>query len=200
MTTIDSYSPDCFFVADIGGTNARLAIASDADFTLTEQHTFQCADFDSLADIVRAWQDVANCPMPKRACFAIAGPISGSSDQGRVKMTNLNWAFAVNELKEELGLTELHAINDFAAMANAAAVLGDEDLISLKSGSACIDAPLAIIGPGTGFGAAALVPSQNTWITMPGEGGHAAFAPTTELERELLTLLSQKYQHGIDGQ
>jgi glucokinase len=196
MTTINSYlDADCFLVADIGGTNARLAIASGSDFSLTQEHTFQCAEFDSLADIVRAWQDAANCPMPQQACFAIAGPISGSSHSGSVKMTNLNWEFSVHQLKQELDLSELHAINDFAAMANAAVVLGDDDLFSLKSGSACIDAPLAIIGPGTGFGAAALVPNKHQWITMPGEGGHAAFAPTTELERELLTLLSQKYQH-----
>lgn len=184
-----------FLVADIGGTNARLAVASIPDFSLSEQHTFKCAEFDSLADIVSAWQQASNCEMPERACFAIAGPITGSSDSGSVKMTNLSWEFQITELKQQLGLKELHAINDFAAMANAAAVLTGDDLTLLKSGAPASDAARCIIGPGTGFGAAALIPYRGKWITLPSEGGHAAFAPTTEIERNLLELLGQKYQH-----
>lgn len=184
-----------FLVADIGGTNARLAIVSIADFTLSEQHTFKCAEFDSLADVVSAWQQASNSQMPARACFAIAGPIHGSSDNGSVKMTNLSWEFEIADLKQQLGLQELHAINDFAAMANAAAVLKDDDLVSLKSGTAVKNSALCIIGPGTGFGAAALIPHRDKWITLPSEGGHAAFAPTTEVERKLLELLGQKYPH-----
>lgn len=182
---------DYFLVADIGGTNARLAIASAHDLSLSHQHTFACAEYDSLAEVVRAWQQTSNAQLPSMACFAIAGPI----DNGHVKMTNLSWEFSVKALEQELGLKELHAINDFAAMANAAPVLSKNELLSLKPGQAMENSPLAIIGPGTGFGCAALVPSGNSWITLASEGGHASFAPTTELERQILELLSKKYPH-----
>lgn len=178
-------------VADIGGTNARFSLASPEDYTLTHQHSFKCSDFSSLAEVIHAWQNLSGQPLPRRACFAIAGPI----DNGHVKMTNLSWEFSCQSLKSEFDIAELHLINDFAALANAAAVLQGDDLHCLKQGSAANAAPLAIIGPGTGFGAAALVPNKDKWITLASEGGHAAFAPTTEIERQLLEILSQKYTH-----
>ena len=89
-------------VADIGGTNARFglveiagACATPPDFTAKHQHSLRCADYPSLDQMVHAYAEVAGVALPDFACFAIAGPIHN----GRVRMTNLDWEFGIDELR-----------------------------------------------------------------------------------------------------
>jgi glucokinase len=60
-----------------------------------------------------------------------------------------------------------------------------------------VDAPVrgtaAILGPGTGFGAAALVDDEHGRAILTGEGGHAGFAPEDEVEIEILRRLTKRF-------
>lgn len=185
------HNSEYFLTADLGGTNARLACVHKQTLAIEHLFTFKCADFESFTDVIQQWLESSQQALPTQACFAIAGPVANN----HVKMTNLGWTIDADALKKSFGFSQLHLINDFAALANAAPVLSGDEIFCLKNGTAISSAPLAIIGPGTGFGVAALVPNGRQWITLASEGGHAGFAPTTELERELLNILSKTHTY-----
>ncbi|WP_347330288.1 glucokinase [Marinimicrobium locisalis] len=185
-------------VADIGGTNARFGLvsldtarATPPDFTATEQHSLRCADYPGIDQMIRAYADKAGVKLPEYACLAIAGPIH----DGRVRMTNLDWEFGIEELRKTLGMKALDVINDFAALAYATPHLKPDMLRPLVKGSADPTAPSLVLGPGTGFGMAALIPCDGRWKTIATEGGHTNFAPGNEREIAVLQTLLKRQSH-----
>ncbi len=173
-------------VADIGGTNGRFGLvngnSTGKGYIAEQQQSLKCADYPDIATMLRTYCEVTGIAIPKFACLAIAGPIQ----DGRVKMTNLNWEFSISDLRDELNMQALDVINDFAALAYAAPHLQAEDLTTLYDVPANAYAPIGIMGPGTGFGAAMLAPINGGWNLIPTEGGHVSFAPTTATEMAIL--------------
>lgn len=189
-------------VADIGGTNGRFGLVEfDAEknrtngkinYTAERQITLRCADYADMATMIKACCTEFNIDIPVHACLAIAGPI----ENGQASMTNLNWKFSIDGLRDQLGMTTLHVINDFASLAYAVPFLNENELITLyDSHKSNAEAPIVVMGPGTGFGMAALVPSENNWRIIPTEGGHASFAPTNEKELDIKSFLLKEQNH-----
>lgn len=189
-------------VADIGGTNGRFGLVEfdteknrakgKIDYTAERQITLKCANYPDMATMIKACCREFGVDIPAYGCLAIAGPI----ENGQASMTNLNWKFSIDGLRDQLGMKTLHVINDFASLAYAVPFLQEGDLVTLydshKSNS---DAPIVVMGPGTGFGMAALVPNQDNWRIIPTEGGHASFAPTNEKELEIKAFLLKEQNH-----
>lgn len=189
---------DSILVADIGGTNARFGLvaidgtrSSPPDYTAQHQHSLKCADYPDLASMVRDYARVADTTLPAFACFAIAGPIH----DGRVRMTNLDWEFSIEQLRQELGMEALDVINDFAALAYATPHLRGEMIKPLHEASHEPDSPILVLGPGTGFGMAALVPFKERWKIVPTEGGHTNFAPGNAREIAILEYMMRQQDH-----
>jgi len=184
-------------VADIGGTNARFGLVDPAldksilNYTAQEQITLPCANYPDMASMVKACCAEFKIAMPEHACFAIAGPI----ENGFVKMTNLSWKFSIKELRDALGLKTLHVINDFAALAYATPFLLDQEMKTLYAAKSHPESPIVVMGPGTGFGMAILIPDQGRWRIIPTEGGHASFAPTNEKELAIKSFLLKEQSH-----
>lgn len=184
-------------VADIGGTNARFGLVDPAldksifNYTADRQVTLPCANYPDMASMVKACCVEFQIAMPDHACFAIAGPI----ENGYVQMTNLSWHFSISELQQQLGLKTLHVINDFAALAYATPFLQNQEIQTLYDAKGQTDAPIVVMGPGTGFGMALLVPDQGRWKIIPTEGGHASFAPTNEKELAIKSFLLTEQPH-----
>jgi len=171
-------------VADIGGTNIRLAITENNN--ITGIITYQCADFPSLIDVIRRYieeKQLTNASI--NACLAIACP----TDDDLISMTNLPWQFSQKELKAELKLNELMLINDYTAIAMAIPKLTDGQKVKIGGGEAIADKPIAVCGPGTGLGVANLIPINGNWHCLSGEGGHTDFAPVDELDIQILQYL-----------
>jgi len=177
-------------VGDIGGTNARFALAdvSGGRPRISDIREYPSKNYASGGDAVRAYlADVK--AMPKVAAIAVAGPIT----QGAVHFTNLGWTFTETELLG-LGFQKSHLLNDFEALALATQHFAPEELHLLGSTrDGQPDSTVAVIGPGTGFGASALVRGRGHAIALAAEGGHASFAPCDEIEREILAVLARKY-------
>jgi len=196
-------------VGDIGGTNGRLAIASvrhghEALPKISHMRTYQSTKFAGLTPMLKAFlndvkSDIADIggiddisdlgDIPAR--LAIAGPTT--ADKGW--LTNLGWAVDAPQIAQDLGLGRVKFLNDFAALAYAAAVLEGPQVMDVKKGSAHKDGPISIMGPGTGFGVALLVRNDNSWTVIPTEGGHMAFSPVTKLEEDLCTHLRREHGH-----
>jgi len=189
-------------VADIGGTNGRFGLVEfnaenigtngQINYTAERQITLKCADYVDMATMIRTCCAKFGVDIPDYGCLAIAGPI----ENGQASMTNLNWKFSIHGLRDQLGMKTLHVINDFASLAYAVPFLKENELVTLyESNKSNSDAPIVVMGPGTGFGMAALVPSQNNWKIIPTEGGHASFAPTNEKELDIKSFLLKEQNH-----
>jgi glucokinase len=177
-------------VGDIGGTNARFALAdvSGAKPLISSIREYPSKNYAKGGDAVGAYlKDVG--AKPSIAAIAVAGPIT----RGAVQFTNLGWTFSEAELLG-LGFAQARLLNDFEAQALATQHFEAADihlLGSTEDGDA--NATVAVIGPGTGFGVSALVRGHGHAIAIAAEGGHASFAPTDDVEREILRLLTRKF-------
>jgi len=177
---------------DIGGTKTilRLVEVSDSPSLRTlDEESYQSGDFPDLVPIVQQFLAKANAPVPQKACFAIAGPVFNNT----AKLTNLAWFLDTERLQQELGITAVSLINDFAAVGYGIFGLNKQDLLTLQAGKHQLEAPIAIIGAGTGLGQGFLIKQGNHYQVFPSEGGHADFAPRNELEFQLFKYLLDKH-------
>jgi len=180
-------------VGDIGGTNARFALAAEADgrVELIDPQTYRCEDFASADEAAAVYLARHGDPgRPAAAVIAVAGPIS----DGAASFTNMSWRISETGFAERVKLKRATLINDYAALALSAAVLTPADYHHL--GPELPTPPeqtMAIMGAGTGFGASALVAYEGHRAVMTTEGGHIGFAPADELEVEVLRVLSRRF-------
>lgn len=181
-----------YLVADIGGTNARFAIAkgdSKTGFTLDQIRRLRNEDFEHLRDAAQAYLQSCDGPLPKTACFAVAAPVT----EGKFRLTNSAWKLDPDALPGELGLDTLIPVNDFAAQARGAPLCPAQDQHVLNPGQPVDRAPIAVLGPGTGLGLGLLIPDGDTLRVIPTEGGHAGFAPRTEEEIAVGKFIADEY-------
>ena len=177
-------------VGDVGGTNARLALCSMADGSLSRAKTYSGLDYPTLEAVVRTYLDEMATEV-EDACIAIACPIQGDW----VSMTNHTWEFSISEMKANLGLRHLEIINDFTAVSMAIPMLTDAERIQFGGDAPQAGKPIAVYGAGTGLGVAHLVHSGDRWLSLPGEGGHVDFAPNSEEEDDVLHALRAELGH-----
>src|SRR5438105_2697307 len=92
---------------DLGGTKTLFCIAEckGADTRIVLQQRFECADFQSFSDMLRAFLDAgaAHVDGIASACFGIAGPVRDNALGQRVKVTNLPWEIDSATLVREFG-------------------------------------------------------------------------------------------------
>lgn len=165
---------------DIGGTSTRLALWQKN--ALKQERSYTSLSFSSLETPLRDW--LAEVPeRPDAACLGVPGPVV----QNRCVTTNLPWVVDGEELSFKLGF-RVHLINDFHAAARGISLLSEADRLQVRMGTPLSGAPIAVIGAGTGLGQAFLVAGH----VVPGEGGHADFAPANGEEREFAAWLEQQ--------
>jgi len=186
-----------FVAADVGGTHARVGLVqSGADdgerLSVLHYRKFVCADYGDLHDILREFTDAVDGPIAAHACIACAGLVNGDD----LINANLPWRVSISRLRGELGLDRVVLVNDFTAVAYAAHFQGIAES-TLIAGQRAIDPalPRLVVGPGTGLGAAVLIPGDDRPGILATEGGHAALAARTQLEQEVLRRLGNGSAH-----
>ncbi len=194
MIADDKNTP--ILVADIGGTNARFALASvgparSCVATETDQNTVQdtiaihgyrtypCADFSNPIDLVQHYMQDNGSNTITAACLAVAGPVRGN----HAYLTNLGWDINGDDICHSLAVSQTLIANDFQALARSVTALDTSDLLQLhgteKGGNS---GPIAVMGPGTGFGLSQVFVRNHEVNIIPTEGGHASFVPAGDLE------------------
>ena len=186
-------------VGDIGGTNARFALArresNHQGIRLDQIKTFPTNDHDSLQSAALVYLNELTGkgariePRPRMASIAVAGPVV--SDQ--VSMTNCPWSFCRLSLADDLGMEQVAVLNDFEAIACALPYFRADTLHQIGAGTIQPRGNKLVLGPGTGIGIAALTAVADGWKVLTSEGGHVGFAPTDELEREVLSMVNRQY-------
>lgn len=185
---------DFTFIADIGGTNARFALASDQG--ITDIAFYPASEHPRLVGAMAGYLDaLPQDRRPGKAVIAVACPVFGDV----IAFTNSPWTFDRKQLAADAGFLQLTIINDFEAQARSLALLSDADILAIGGGKAVASAPKAVLGPGTGLGVASLVPDINGgWRVIAGEGGHVTMAARTDREASVLAAIRDRQPQGPD--
>lgn len=170
---------------DIGGTNTRLALFERG--AIVREQKFLSKEFQGLEKIVKEFLGEETV---YKACFGIAGTVNG----GICKATNLPWIVDIEKISKELGIHEVHLLNDLEANAYGIKQLRKEELFVLQEGKKH-EGNRALIAAGTGLGETLLFWSGERYRPFASEGGHSDFAPRDDLEIELLRYLKKRYEH-----
>ena len=172
-------------VGDIGGTNARFALATirDGRPAIREPRSYANRDYASAEAAIEAYlAEVGVARTPDAVVLAVAGPVT----DGAADFTNSDWVLSEPRLRSTAGFRLARLINDFAAQALGAPRVAADGLRRIgPEVEGDPDAPVAVLGPGTGFGLAGLVRVAGREAVVPTEGGHACFAPCDDLEVEI---------------
>ena len=178
-------------VGDIGGTHARLALLDLADGRFAAPPTtLACSGYPDLDTLLAAYlASVPPAPAPLQAAIAVAGPVSG----GVAHLTNLPWSVSEAGLRQA-GFSRAVVINDFEALALAAPSIGPADKVAIgPAGSASARGTVAVLGPGTGLGAAAYCVDARGSAVLVSEGGHIGFSPSDAVELEVWRILARRF-------
>jgi len=177
-------------LADIGGTNARFALLQGGE-PGTPIH-LAVGDFPTAYDAVAAAMEELGCArVPQAAVLAFAGPV----DDARAVMTNAGWDTTVGELRRRFGFSQVRLLNDYAAMALALPHFADADRLAIGPARPEARGALAVLGPGSGLGVAALIPAEPYGIPLVSEGGHATMPAVDALDAEIIAALRTDFSH-----
>lgn len=176
-------------IADVGGTNIRLALYDFASGTRDHTKKYLCAEYPTIVDVIKQYLADVSVTDVKEGCLAIACP----TDEDWISMTNHTWQFSVKEATKQLGFDHLHFINDFTAISQSLPVIAEDKLLKIGGGEVLDGAPKAVLGAGTGLGVAHIIHLDGRWLSLPGEGGHVDFAATNDKEVAVWRYLSKKY-------
>lgn len=175
-------------IADIGGTNARFALAGANGYH--DEKILACDDYPNLDDALQAYLKEVGATIT-RAAIAVAGPVTGDW----FEMTNNPWKFSINEVRRKIGLDSLNLYNDFEAIAMAIPYITDEHLVKIGGGEKQPQRTMGVVGPGTGLGVASLFWDGEQYRPNPCEGGHITMPAKTQREFDIFRTLKYKYTH-----
>lgn len=183
----------CLLIGDIGGTNARFALADPDKPGFSNDITLKCDDFESADASIKSYLEQVQSGMPDVICLAAAGPVV---DQ-RVRFTNNHWLLDGHSLKEEFDIPGVRILNDFESIAYSMPFIPPDDLMPI---GLPLPKPLdeehymiGVLGPGTGLGAVGLRKFGEHYIPIPGEAAHGGFAPETAVQIEVLRKLRDRF-------
>lgn len=185
-------------VADVGGTHVRFGIAVNGGSGDSLQvhcvRRYAVRAHESIAHAAHHYRSAT--PGVPAALSRAAVAVAGRVDHDRVQLTNSAWNFSARALSESQRFQQLQVINDFEAVGHAVGALRAADLTSV--GTQRLELPLtqgvcAIVGVGTGLGVGGVIANRGVFSVLATEGGHASFAPTSELSIEVLRWLRKKH-------
>ena len=187
-------APALAAVGDIGGTNARFALAGvvDGRLQLFALRKYLCRDYPTVEDALAAYfgelegQGVAQ---PHALAIDVAGPVT----DGEAALTNAHWKFSSRGLAARFDLQIAQVVNDYAALAKA----GDT-LIEVSAPIGAVpdrpeDGTIVVLGAGTGFGVSGFTRNAGVEAILSTEGGHIGFAPATAEQVEILRFFMARF-------
>ena len=185
-------TPAHVLAGDIGGTKTSLAVytaGADREHRVVREASYPSRNFTALESVVAEFLSDGSETIGA-AAFGIAGPVIDDA----VVTTNLPWRVEARALSAQLGGVRVRLLNDLEATAYGALFLGATNLTTLHPGHPRAG-NRAIIAAGTGLGQAFLTWDGAHHHPVATEGGHADFAPRTDIETALLAFLRPQYDH-----
>ena len=176
-------------LADVGGTNTRVALARDGILDRATVQKFRNAEHGGLGEVLRSFCQSTGAPL-FAACVAVAGPVH----RGTGTLTNLNWTFDAASVARATGAGRVTILTALPAQGHALGHLDSSALTPVIRADATADASQTklVIGVGTGFNIAPVFESAGGRVVAPAESGHANLAAVPGLDRGLIAHFEEK--------
>ncbi|HEY2190263.1 MAG TPA: glucokinase [Caldimonas sp.] len=190
MTTVIG-APYPRLLGDVGGTHARFGWVQEAGSDITAVESVLSNDEAGLQAAIADYLARHGRARPRSCAIGIAAPVTGDV----VAMTNRTWTFSVSDLQRSLGLDRILVINDYAALAHALGGVRPDEVRRVGGGEAVANAPLGLVGPGTGLGVSGLLVAPGGQVPVVGEGGHVSLSAADAVEEAVVAILRRRFGH-----
>lgn len=178
-------------VADLGGTNIRLAISDGIGAPPQHIHALSVGDFAGLIDCIEHYLTLIPECHPSKLSIAVATPVTGDE----VRLTNRDWGFSIKGVCQHFDFELVKVVNDFTGLALSLPLLGQDDLVKLGGGDADPEGAVALLGAGTGLGVSGLIKSAAGHYPIQGEGGHVTIGAKNARELAIFDEFNKRYGH-----
>lgn len=175
-------------LADVGGTNTRLALAQDGEILPDTIQRLKNDQHESLDAVLGAYfhkQGPVACDI---AAAAIAAPIM----DGVGTMSNLSWEISAGAITESTGSTNTIVINDLQAQGYALSRMNKAKITPIILGKpAATGATRLVVGLGTGFNAVPVFSQSGRLFVPPSETGRTNLPIRSDTECDLADYLAE---------
>lgn len=158
-------------LADIGGTNTRVALAEGTQVRSESIRRFANAEYKArgqdIAHILRDYLDQTGAQV-QGLCVAAAGPVQ----DGVARLTNLDWSMDAPKLHAATGAARVEILNDLQAQGHALGHISAGNLHRVIDGPVSDTGPMLVVGLGTGVNAAPVHGHGADRVVPPSECGH----------------------------
>ncbi|WP_299937827.1 ROK family protein [uncultured Pelagimonas sp.] len=182
-------------VADIGGTNTRVALTSGTQVRHDTIRRFRNAENTGIEPILERYLTELG-ETPDAVCIDMAGPVH----EGVGELTNLDWRVESTALADTTGAKTVSVLNDLQAMGHALAHVGPDSLQTVLPGQNASGSSLAVrlvVNVGTGLNIAPVYHSHGQTTVPPAEAGHISLPVQTAQELRLRDWIAES--HGTPG-
>jgi glucokinase len=177
-------------VADIGGTNTRVALADGPHVLPHTIRRYANSDYAGLEVVLQRYLADENGVDPIATCVAVAGPVQN----GKATMTNLDWTMDETTLAVATKSETVAILNDLQAQGFAIGHIADTNLETVLAGQDSKPAASKlVVGVGTGFNTAPVFEGIGGRLVPASESGHATLPTRTAREAELSHFVGQKH-------
>lgn len=186
-----------FIAADVGGTHVRIGLVRASGnpahpIDVLSYRKYVCAEYPGLVEILEDFIASLEGSTVREGAIACAGY---ALEDGSIITVNLPWPVSLNEIRQRLGLADFRLVNDFEAVAHAAAYVDASEVLRLTGPATVAPGPMLVVGPGTGLGAAVWIPTSARPVVLATEAGQAALTVGNELEMALLKQMLKQRTH-----
>ncbi len=181
---------DRILLADIGGTNARFALLNRGEIGPISR--IKVAEHRDLIEAIAAF--LTSHMVGGEIGAAVLG-VAGTVENNSCRVTNSGWMVGGGVLQAAFGFKAVRLLNDFEALAWSLPQLKPADLYPIGGGRSVAGAPMLVIGPGTGFGAACLVLRDGSAVAIAAEAGHATLPGTSQRDDAVIDHLRSQFGH-----
>jgi glucokinase len=179
-----------FIVADVGGTNTRVALASGRAVRKDSIRRYGNAGYPGLGPVLEAYLSEVPCAALDGACAAIAGPVRDAAGH----LTNLDWMVDRDVIHGATGATTIAVLNDLQAQGHAIGHLAPGSSTVVREGAPGGEhAAKLVIGVGTGFNVAPVYDTPDGRYVPPAEAGHTSLPVGDEDELRLARYVARTH-------
>lgn len=170
-------------LADIGGTNTRVALAAGGRLLPETIRRYANAGRSALDPILADYMQTEGVDDLAGACVAVAGPVR----DGVAHMTNLDWVIEDRAIAAVTRAETVAVLNDLQAQGHALGALGPGAVQEVLAGApARPGSARLVIGVGTGFNAAPVHEAPGGRIVAASECGHVTLPTVTDEDIRLM--------------
>jgi glucokinase len=158
-------------VADVGGTNTRIALIGEGR-QISGLKRYENDLFPSFDDVLARYTSDHNLPHTlSGCCIAAAGPVTST----QAKLTNRCWTFDAADIAKTLSVGRVYLINDLAALGYCLPDLSADQVSVVRPprGATQPNTQALVAGIGTGFNVCQVKTTRDGPVVLEAELGHA---------------------------